>query len=750
MADTPRRPLLNPVLRLKKDPRPESISGGGKNAYGIKTERLDGQRRLLATQFRDLAEQADAQPHFNGHTIVYASMFDDSLAPTWTPSDLFQSARGARLVAPYRTGYLIEIAARRLGAYANLIGNTQLAKDEVDISRVEYVRFFSEEDPASAGSLNDLWVAAPETENGRAFVVWLMPFKDDDAAEQLLQTFSSLRDGVIDAPPPLLESFRENLDTPVPAAMRRSLRVAASAGDRVNMAMREYRQKRRSRTTVIVPSRRALGRLVASGAIFRIDPVQPLGSTSPGTGREPERPLPEDMTDFPIVGVVDGGLTAGSYRHAEAWRVPPFVRDGIADTRHGNRVTSLIVQGHDWNNNLTLPPLYCQVGTVQAVAKKSARVFVDPQDFIAYLDGVMAANPETRVWNFSLNYEESCQLDCVSPLGHDIAMLARKHDVLPIISVGNKPGDRLQPPADCEAAITVGGRLSNRGAPAGECPVSHCGPGPSSMLKPELSHFSHVRAIGGSVIQGSSFATALTSPLAAHTMTRLREASPDLVKALLLHNADGHAYDPALGFGTPGASTLPWECRPGSVTLQWTASLRPGAAFYWELPIPESLRKTGKLKGMGALTAVLNPHPMITDYAGPNYFSVRLNTALQFHRGDKVHNLLGSLDTDRIAEQEARAIDHKWSPIRHHARTFRSIGFDGDTLRVYARVYARDLYLYPYGSAEEIPEMDTVFVLSLGTGNEDDDVYNELRDQLGAFVEAATIETDIEIDSEGE
>ena len=427
------------------------------------------------------------------------------------------------------------------------------------------------------------------------------------------------------------------------------------------------------------------------------------------------------------------------------------MRDGAADNKHGNRVTSLVVQGHDWNNNLALPPLYCQVGTVQAVAKKGSRSFVDPQDFIAYLDGVMAANPDTRVWNFSLNQQQSCQINSVSPLGHDIALLARKHGVLPIISIGNKPGDRLQPPADCEAAITVGGRLHGRdGAPAGDCPVSHCGPGPSSMLKPELSHFSHVRALGGSLIKGSSFATALTSPLAAHTMARLRDASPDLVKALLLHNADGQAFHPSRGFGTPGASTLPWECRPGFVTLQWTASLRPGAAYYWELPIPPSLRETGKLKGSGALTAIINPHPMVTDYAGPNYFSIRLATALQFQRGDKFHNLLGSLDTNKITEHEARTIDHKWSPIRHHEREFRGVGFDGDTLRVYARIYARDLYQYGYSSMDETPEMDTVFVLSLGTGDEDDDVYNQLRDQLGVFVETATIETDIDVENDGQ
>ena len=40
---------------------------------------------------------------------------------------------------------------------------------------------------------------------------------------------------------------------------------------------------------------------------------------------------------------------------------------------------------------------------MQAVARQGARAFVDPQDFIAYLDSVMAANPSTRTWNFSLN-----------------------------------------------------------------------------------------------------------------------------------------------------------------------------------------------------------------------------------------------------------------------------------------------------------------------------------------------------------
>jgi hypothetical protein len=678
-------------------------------------------------------------------------MFDDSFAPSYTPNDLFQATRSARLIAPYRSGYLVEIAADQLDGYANIVESSRLAKDQVDISRIEAVRFFESADAGGSASLDTIWEAAPQTDAGKAFVVWLMPLRGRDAAEELIERFAALRDGTIVPPPPLLAGVDVGTVTEdVPVVMRRALRAAAASGDRINLAMRTYRQHHRARTTVLVPSRGALDHLIASGTVFRIEPVQPISSTSPGEGREPDRPLPENMTTLPIVGVVDGGLTATSYRNAEVWRAPPLIADGEADTQHGNWVTSLVVQGHDWNNNLTLPPLYCQVGTVQAVAKKGSRAFVDPQDFVAYLDSVMAANPETRVWNFSLNQPYSCDLEAVSALGHDIAMLARKHVVLPIISIGNKPGTRLQPPGDCEAAITVGGRVhDDNGNPGGECPVSLCGPGPSSMLKPDLSHFSHVRALGGVVIRGSSFATSLTSPLAAHTMERVREASPDLVKALLLHNSDGMNFDPALGFGTPTAASLPWECKPGFVTLQWRASLRPSANYYWELPIPDSLKKSGKLKGTGTLTAIVNPHPMVTDYAGPNYFSVRLETALQYQRGASFKNLLGGLDTGKVTEQEARATDHKWSPIRQHQKSFQRVGFDGDILRIRARIYARDLYLYGYSGNQEIPEMETVFVLSLGTGDENDDVYNELRDQLGAFVETAVVETDIDVDNEG-
>lgn len=747
MADE-RRPLLNPVLRFNREPKPESITGRGKSLAGIKTARLDHQRAKLSRELMTMVRDGVNQPRFNDRAIIYASMFEDSLAPTWTPNDLFQPAYGARLVAPYAQGYLVEMDVRGLERFAALIANFGTVRDQVDISRVESMRFFTASDALCDRTIETLWKEAPKRGSGRAFFVALMPFKDRNAVEHLLQAFAGLRDGTI-LPPSrqLMLDLASSADAGGETALARAVR-AISGTDRLGRALRDYRLRQRAHTTVIVESPEALHRLAASGAVMRLDPIVPIIVTDPGEGREPDRPLPANLSGMPIVGVVDGGLNASSYFPAEAWRAPALVRGAAAEVMHGNRVTSLVVQGHEWNNNLILPALHCRVGTVAAIAKRG-HPSPDYEELVEYLDAVMTAHPETKVWNLSFNEDRACDLDAVSPFGHALASLARKHGVLLVNSIGNTPAATAKRPADCEAALTVGGRLNDAdGRPGDRCTVSLSGPGPCGMLKPDISHFSHVRALGGAVISGSSFATALASPLAAHTMDRLRDPDPDLVRALLIHYADGDGFDTAKGFGTPDVDFLPWECRPGTVTLQWKASLRDRASYYWELPIPPALLSNGRLRGKGRLTAILNPHPMVDEFAGPNYFSARLNTAVQYPRGEGYANLLGSMDTDKVPETIARAVDHKWCTVRNHYKDFSPRGHqvNGANLRIYARIYTRDHYVYGYTSADQVPPLDAVFVLSLSGINEGEDIYNQLRDQLGSFVETAVVETNIDLE----
>lgn len=721
MSDT----VFNPILHFLKDARPESIMGGGKSQNSIISSRLEEQRFKLSETFHHLSEKVNTCPNFNNKIVLHASMYDDSLAPSYTPYDLFPQSRNVNFLTPFRSGYLVQAPITELELLAEDVKTTRSVKRLVDISRVESVRFFDKEDAINLESFNNVWDQALEDDQGKYFAVWLMPLNGDVENKILKERFKEI-----------CEELRINFTVD---------------GDPFSV-INGMDDKRHVPTTLCVSSQDRLIELVTSGTTFRIDPIQPISSTSPpGDGSEPMRPIPNEIIHQPIVGIVDGGCTAASYQLAEAWREPNFVNDNEADHKHGNQVTSLVVHGYGWNNNLSLPKLDCRFGVLQAVPKHGTTKFLSNEQLISSLETAIQNHPDTHVWNFSFNEPGSCSYDQVSYLGHSLAELARKYSVLPIISVGNSPGSSIKPPADCEAAITVGGRLHDKkGMPTGECPISLNGPGPSYMLKPEISNFSHVRVLGGAQTKGSSFSTALTSPIAAHTMNKLQEPTPDLVKALLIHHSDTSSYDPGSGFGVPNSEFLPWECQPGFVTMFWKASLRTNTKYYWELPIPPSIIKDGKLWGQGVLTAILNPSPLCSILAGSNYFSARLETALQYYdRNGKAQNLLGTMSVGKIKEQDARKQEHKWSPVRHHRKNFKGKGFNGNSLRVYARTFARDLYLYNFiNNVEEIPALDVVFVLSLGTGNLDDDTYNEMRNHLGNFVEMGVVETQVELNTD--
>jgi hypothetical protein len=441
---------------------------------------------------------------------------------------------------------------------------------------------------------------------------------------------------------------------------------------------------------------------------------------------------------------------------AEAWRVPPLVSNAQADRRHGNAINSLVIQGHAWNRNRVLPDLDCRVGTVQAVPHEQANRHFDEAELIDYLAAAMRAHPETKVWNISANQEISREdAEEVSVLGFELNELARAANVLPIVSIGNVRRDPLappNPPADCNAALVVGGRQANgQGEPANACGQCLAGPGPEGMLKPDVSWFSQLRMIGGVVATGSSYPTALMSSLAAHTYANLKDPSPDLVKALLLSTCELEGHHANLGWGTPYHGSLPWTCKPGSVTLAWRAQLNAGSNYYWnDIPIPPELVVRGKLSGRASLTAILNP--LVSPFGGANYFASRLQVSLQYPDGDGWKSLLGSMEESTLTENAARDELMKWQPVRRHVRDFTKRGglkFDGSSMRLYARVFTRDLYQYRWTHHSSAGPQDVAFVLTLSGLDGSPSIYDSMVQRLGNFVESAVLNQDIDVPTNG-
>ena len=634
MPKAPESPLLNPVLTLQMDPRPEPRPGGGKDVSKIVTSRLLQQQEVLASACEHIFRQRAHYPIYAGKVHLIASMFDDSFTPSYTPRDLFNEGMGCRLVAPFTRGYLIEATIDRLPLLVRKIGEPDSTTSRVDISRVEKLRLFDEKAVLRGRKIDHLWDKALELDEGKLFVVWLAPFRDGQARRALLEAIDRLSSkGILLPVYPALRLPRvEDSD----AATRQLVPIETARQTSIARALRTYRNTGFARATVVFRRRDALARFVTSGASYRIDPVKALSLASPGEGVEPGPPVP-DVAGQPIVAVVDGGLTSSKYKPAEAWIAPPFIADGITASEHGNQVSSLVVHGHQWNNNRPLPVLNCRLGTVQAIPQGNANHVTDFEQLADYLGQVSRAHPDTHIWNISANvHEPEDDPDQISDLGDFLARWARTMRVLPVISVGNISSsnrERLCAPADCEAALVVGGRVADdAGKPGSGCP--HClpGPGPDGMLKPDLSWFSTLRVIGGVTVCGSSYATPLVSTLAAHTFANLKEASPDIVRALLINLAEQDVHKSRLGWGTPYHGHLPWNCAPGTVTLAWKAALKPGTAYYWnDIQIPSELTRGGKLFGQASLTGILNP--LVSPFGGPNYFASRLETALQYRNG---------------------------------------------------------------------------------------------------------------------
>jgi hypothetical protein len=748
MADERDPPLLNPVLTLQMEPSPEARTGGGKGRASIVTSRLENQQRRLSADARALFAARGQLPTFGGRAHIVVKMFEDSLATSHAPDDLFGAFQGCQLVAPFRHAYIVETETAALPRLIAAIERPPTIAIQADISRVETAHAFAETERLRGRSISDLWDSAPEDDDARLFVVWLAPFRNQTAQSALLDRFNVFQTQQLIAP--TYTSLRIALESDGDDEPRA---VTTPRQSSIARAMRECRNTGIARATVRISDKHKLAHLVGSGVSIRIDPVRPITAAAPGQGADPT--LPIDIRSAPIVAVIDGGLHARSYSSAEAWRAPPLVSDAQADRRHGNCVTSLVVHGHAWNSNRPLPKLNCRIGSVQAVTHKNSNRRFDERELMDYLRVVARAHPEAKVWNISANQEaQGFGPEEVSALGHELTLLARGMGILPVVSVGNvSPQNNTQPnpPADCEAAIVVGGRTANptNGQPSDGCPNCLPGPGPDGMLVPDVSWFSTLRMLGGVVETGSSYATPLVSSLAAHTFERLRQPTPDMVKALLIHATERDSHDPRLGWGTPYHERVPWVCEPGTVTLAWRGELEPGTAYYWnDIPIPPELVREGRLFGRVRLTAVLRP--LVSPFGGTNYFASRLETSLQYQDYSRQDwtSLVGPMLESTLPEQEARQELRKWQPVRRHSRDFskgNGVTFSGDHLRVYARVYTRDLYQFGWSNHRQAGPQEASFVLTLWSGEKLASIYNSMTQRLGNFVESAIIDQDIEI-----
>ncbi|HHH8642873.1 TPA: S8 family serine peptidase [Klebsiella pneumoniae] len=741
MADgNNRKKVLNPLLSYLEDPAPKAINGGGKNADDIQWARLDIQKETLSKSLKSISENKSIIAHA-GKIHLLIKMFDDSLAPSWTPTDLFETNPFTRLVSPAYNGFLVETSKEKIPEIIKRIKTASNDRIKVDVSRLESIKAFDRSAVLRGKSLSDF----DFSNDGNQFNIWILPFHDPNARFSVAEELEDLVDEDV-------ITFGESIYDNVFDGEKRT-----SGTRSFKRKLKQYLSHGHLTFTAVVKNNNDFIKLIGSGAIYRIEPVKKVTTRSlpPGEGEEPSPKLINKET-APVVVIVDGGCSSKSYLPLNVININPLIDSYHADLKHGNCVTSLVCQGGAWNNKLHLPQLECKFVSVQAISKRDVSPQPTTEQFINYLRVVAEKTKNvSSVWNLSFNEASpSDSVDEISRLGHEISLLAREFNILPVISIGNVNSDNpttLCPPADCEAALTVSGRKASiLGEISSHCPKSLRGPAPGGMKKPELSWFSKLRMLGGDVKTGTSFSAPLISSIAAHTFKNLKEPTPDLVKALLINKAEGIEHDLGLGWGSPWrkGSSMPWMCEDGTVTLAWNSKLKAGSAYYWNnIPIPPEMTVDGKIKGSIILTAILKP--VVSELAGDNYFSTRLQCALQHvNNAGKAKNLLGTMKESTEKEIDSRSELAKWSPIRHHGKSFKGVAVDNKKVRLYARIFTRDLFQFNYASHHELDEQDVAFVLTFKSPSDDPSIYDSMKQQLGNKVKAAIIEQDIILDSD--
>ena len=327
------QPPLNPVLRFTKEALRENPPAGGKSRDKIVSSRLQTQRENLSNDLLQIANSSKLETEYRGVFLAELSMFDDSLATTWTPDSLFSRRRQVYFTRPTKNGYLIELRRHSLVGIAERIQTTASTSEQVDISRIRSITPFQPASALRGQSHEDIWNKALTRDIGRIFSIHLVPFHDDDAAEDLLSSFLKLQNENYRSLGPLVQlRARENLDE------SRALAQIHARGDRVSQFVRSYRTERKGSTSILVPSFDKFVDLVSTGTIFSIKPVRPLVGVNCSENHNIQILTLPDLTKSPIVGVVDGGLTAPEYETAVAWRLATRIdrslRTKITETKH--------------------------------------------------------------------------------------------------------------------------------------------------------------------------------------------------------------------------------------------------------------------------------------------------------------------------------------------------------------------------------------------------------------------------------
>ncbi|MFM0715935.1 S8 family peptidase [Paraburkholderia strydomiana] len=496
----------------------------------------------------------------------------------------------------------------------------------------------------------------------------------------------------------------------------------------------------------------------------------------------PVLPAPEEGRSYPVVGIVDSGITGIPTVGAWSAGSIDFLDMVGQDVSHGSFIAGLVCASDVLNPDAIFGEGRCKFFDL-GLHPTAAGTYEDyyPRGFIDFLEQLDAEIPAAkahgvRIFNMSLAVTTPVQHDGYSVFANMLDEIADKHDILFVLPSGNLDGALARPawptesndalamlagyrfqgqdgifqPADSIRALVIGA-LDPRNPDGKFVPSQYTrrGPGPALGVKPDLAH------VGGRFHQHSglcsispdgagvqSCGTSYASPLAAKTVAAVNHAieggiSREALSALIVHHAeipDGlndenlkPVVKDFVGHGMPRAAAETLLVEDHEITMVFNGVLKNAQELRFQFAWPASLvDEDGGCSGKVKLTLVYRP-PIDRAFGG-EFVRINLDTYLRqevVNPKTKTASFKGRLKGDGMRRFEKELVQHgaKWWPVKVLADEFEGVGHSSQW-RLVIDPLAR--------SNCTVPEEGIPFsaILTIASPDSVTPIFNEMRQQL--------------------
>lgn len=513
-----------------------------------------------------------------------------------------------------------------------------------------------------------------------------------------------------------------------------------------------------------------------------LPPVLQTSQITGESGSVPNISTPESSRSYPIVGIVDSGVSI--VPSLAEWSIgsSDYLSPEGQDVSHGTFIAGLVCAGDDLNKGKVFQEIKCKyfdLGLHPTAQGEYLNYY--PRGFIDFLEQLDAEIPAAkalgvRVFNMSLAVTTPVSDEGYSLFANILDEIADKHDVLFVLPAGNLEGglardewpsdpndamtmlasyrfsgqDRIFQPADSVRSLVIGALDPQLGDGRFQpSRYTRRGPGPALGAKPDLAHIggrlddsSGLHSISPSGSGVESCGTSYAAPLVAKTVAAIDHAIEggiprEALSALVIHHAvtpsglDAPLLKPIardfIGAGMPSPAVETLLADDHEITLVFNGVLKGGHELRFQFAWPASLvNSSGGCSGNVKLTLVHRP-PIDRSFGG-EFVRINLDAYLRqevINKKTGEVSFSGRLKGDGMKRLEKELVTHgaKWWPVKILKDEFDEIGHSSQW-RLVIDPLSRSGFVMP---EEGIP-FCAVLTISDPGGNKQ--VFNEMRMQL--------------------